>query len=92
INSIYSDFGIALVPNEEAIKQVLEIAKFEKEEKARIIRENAQKRRKDDNSVVVERSKGSNKSKVENEKKIDSIKSLGGTISNNKINLFEKLP
>lgn len=92
INSIYSDFGIALVPNEEAIKQVLEIAKFEKEEKARIIRENAQKRRKDDNSGVVERSKGSNKSKVENEKKKDSIKSLGGTISNNKINLFEKLP
>ncbi len=92
INSVYSDFGIALVPNEEAIKQVLEIAKLEKEKKARIIRENAQKRRKEDNNGIVERWKGSNKSKVENEKKIDSVKLSDGSIGNNKVNLFERLP
>lgn len=85
INSIYSDFGIALVPNEEAIKQVLEIAKFEKEEKARIIRENAQNRRRNDANGVVGKGKTTDKNKVENEKKKDSV-------GNNKVNLFEKLP
>lgn len=91
-NSIFSDFGIAFVPNEEAIKQALEIAQFEKQEKARIIRENAQKRKKEDNNGQVERWKGLNKSKGENVKKNDSIQSFDASIGNKKNNLFEKLP
>lgn len=56
VNTAVSDFGIAFIPNEEAIKQAAEIAKFEKAEKARIIRENAAKRRKDDNNKLATKS------------------------------------
>ncbi|MET3021092.1 OmpA family protein [Flavobacterium hydatis] len=53
INSVFADFGAALVPNEEAIKQALEVIKFERAEKTRIIKENAEKRRKEDNNKLA---------------------------------------
>lgn len=63
INSASSDFGSALVPNEEAIQQALEIAKIEKREKARIIRENAEKRRREDNNKLGAKGEFLNKNK-----------------------------
>lgn len=52
VNSAFSDFGTAFVPNQEAIEQAIEIAKSEEREKARAIRENADKRRKDNRNVL----------------------------------------
>lgn len=52
LNSNLSDFGVALVPNEEAIKQAQELKILEKEEKARILRMNAAKRRKADGNKL----------------------------------------
>lgn len=68
INSVLSDFGAAFVPNEEAIKQAFEIARFEKAEKARMIREAAEKRRKEDNNKLSTKAEVSNK---DNDKKKD---------------------
>ncbi|OUL62521.1 MULTISPECIES: OmpA family protein [unclassified Flavobacterium] len=52
INSGFSDFGVAFVPNEEAIKQAIEVANFEKREKARAIKENEDTRRKESRKVL----------------------------------------
>ncbi|RXM41546.1 OmpA family protein [Flavobacterium sp. YO64] len=80
INSPFSDFGAALVPNEEAIKQNLEIVQAEKSDKDRIIRENAQKRRSDDGNklgatgefVIQEKKKDKNQEKfIVNTKEAD---------------------
>ncbi|MCV9931565.1 OmpA family protein [Flavobacterium sp. LS1R47] len=63
INSALSDFGTAFVPNEEAIKQAIEIAKFEKRKKARAIRENEEKRRKDNRNILGTKEELSEKKK-----------------------------
>ncbi|MEA9414242.1 OmpA family protein [Flavobacterium sp. PL02] len=81
INSALSDFGAAFVPNEEAIKQAFEIARFEKAEKARMIREAAEKRRKEDNNKLSTKAEVLNKN---NDKKKDVEK-----VETKK---FEKLP
>lgn len=52
VNSVFSDFGTAFVPNEEAINQAVEAAKLEKKEKARAIRENEDKRRKENRNIL----------------------------------------
>lgn len=52
VNSAFSDFGVAFVPNEEAIHQAAEIARLEKIEKARAIKENEDKRRKENNKIL----------------------------------------
>lgn len=52
INSGFSDFGAVLVHNDEAIKQALEIKNFEKEEKAKMLRINAARRRKADGNKL----------------------------------------
>ncbi|OXA99411.1 hypothetical protein B0A75_11415 [Flavobacterium oncorhynchi] len=80
INSPFSDFGAALVPNEEAIKQNLKIVQVEKSDKDRIIRENAQKRRSDDGNklgatgefIIQEKKKDKNQEKfIVNTKEAD---------------------
>lgn len=80
INSPFSDFGAALVPNEEAVKQSLKIAQVEKSDKDRIIRENAEKRRNDDGNklgakreILVQEKKKENQEKfIVNSKESDS--------------------
>ncbi|MHC0442823.1 OmpA family protein [Flavobacterium sp. 3-210] len=82
INSIFSDFGAAFVPNQEALKKAIEIDRFEKREKARIIvREDNEKRKEGDiNELVkqVDTANGAKKSEI--------------VIDNDKIKKFEKLP
>jgi outer membrane protein OmpA-like peptidoglycan-associated protein len=80
INSVFADFGAALVPNEEAIKQALEVIKFERAEKTRIIKENAEKRRKEDNNKLAAKGEYFTQKNEENENQDIEVIS------------FEKLP
>jgi outer membrane protein OmpA-like peptidoglycan-associated protein len=63
INSALSDFGAAFVPNEEAIRQAIEISKYEKAEKARLIKEAIEKRKKEDNNKLGTTAETLNKEK-----------------------------
>ncbi len=95
INSPFSDFGAAVVPNEEAMRQNIEIARAEKSEKDRVIRENARKRRSDDGNklgatgefLLEEKKKNKTQEKfVVNNKEIDLKNSDSQVIA------LEKMP
>lgn len=52
-HTAFSGFGVALIPNEEEVKQAIVIKKFEKTEATRIIRESIEKRKKADNKLII---------------------------------------
>ncbi|PIF71099.1 OmpA family protein [Flavobacterium sp. 2] len=92
-NSPFSDFGAALVPNEEAIRYNKDLVQAERSEKDRMIRENAEKRRSDDGNklgatgefLIQDKNNGQ-------EKFIISEKEIASNKDYNQIVALENLP
>jgi outer membrane protein OmpA-like peptidoglycan-associated protein len=78
INSPFSDYGAAFVPNADAVKYSLEAAKLEKAEKARIIKENLETRKKADKGNAAQ------KEKIVDNSKNKIIESTGDEVIMNK--------